>query len=123
MKALSLLALMLLAGAACAWRQEHEDKPHPPPILPREVLRCIKNRDCLGEGWRPVCAGNKALNTTGAFPNWCYMHCANKQEGVHWEKLFSYRASRYCIKNWTRDPATCSVCPVFEHKPDGRPEH
>lgn len=60
-------------------REEH--RPHPPPILPREVLRCIKYKDCLGDGWHPVCAGNKALNVTGAFPNYCYMRCANRVGG------------------------------------------
>lgn len=45
------------------------------------MLRCIKYKDCLGDGWHPVCAGNKALNVTGAFPNYCYMRCANRVGG------------------------------------------
>ena len=42
------------------------------------MLRCIKHRDCLSDGWHAVCAGNKALNVTGAFPNMCYLRCANQ---------------------------------------------
>ena len=26
------------------------------------------------------------------------------------------------IKNWTRDPQVCSVCPPLENKPHGRPD-
>ncbi|PRW45072.1 hypothetical protein C2E21_6407 [Chlorella sorokiniana] len=105
-KALFALAILLLAGLARAGRPDQELLG---PTLSRVVARCIKKRDCLGRGWHSVCAKNSEDGAVGAFPNRCFMSCANKDEGVHWEALYNFKTSKHCIQNWQLDP-DCSFC-------------
>lgn len=73
------------------------------------VQQCMERKKCIAQGHRAVCAEDLLTGRTGAFPNACYMNCANAVIGVAWRKLYSYDTSRHCIQNWLVDPA-CSTC-------------
>jgi hypothetical protein len=69
----------------------------------------MAQQNCIAKGHRAICAEDILTGRTGAFPNACYMNCANKLIGVAWRKLYSYQTSTYCIRHWLSDPA-CSTC-------------
>ncbi|KAI7838344.1 hypothetical protein COHA_007912 [Chlorella ohadii] len=122
--AIFLLGLLLLGSVSANKKGGHDrpdHRPHP-PIEHDPVKRCIKKDNCLSHGWHSVCAKDVLTGNVGAFPNRCYMHCANKALGVHWEALYTYKTSRHCIRHWLTDPA-CSTCTVTPPEPEHRPGH
>ncbi|KAI7841235.1 hypothetical protein COHA_005072 [Chlorella ohadii] len=100
-------ALKMLLATLMACMMVMASAGRPPKRDP--VQTCIAQQDCIARGTRAVCAEDVLTGRTGAFPNACYMSCANKMIGVAWRKLYSYQTSKYCQAHWLSDPA-CSTC-------------
>lgn len=104
MKMLLAAVMVCMMVLASAGRPANDRRPPKDP-----VQACMAQQNCIAKGTRAVCAEDLLSGRTGAFPNACYMNCANKVIGVAWRKLYSYQTSPYCQAHWLSDPA-CSTC-------------